>query len=91
MKTFVKKNLIAVFALLMSIGTMSFKMVEKSNQDEFWFEVAGDTIGDPMEPQSCPEGYTNPCAIVFSSTEDIPATVQEGREHGDYVTEVNKP
>jgi hypothetical protein len=41
MKTFLVKNLIVVFALLLGIGTMSFKSFHNKQSDEYWFSVDG--------------------------------------------------
>lgn len=46
MRNLIKKNLIAVFALLLGIGTMSFKLTEKNMKslDEQWYytpEITG--------------------------------------------------
>lgn len=87
MKTFVMKNLIWVFALVVGIGTMSFKMVEKSNEDVYWFLVDGDTVTETQmaENQVC-INQGPACAISFSRDTNIPTDLGDAQEDPDYLT-----
>lgn len=72
MKTFLKKNLIGVFALLVGIGTMSFKIL---SVDDVWHYTGDDpsegefaksqnwALGEPEEPYNCVSGGNLPCKI----------------------------
>jgi hypothetical protein len=88
MKTFFKTNLIAVFAVLLAVGTMSFKMVEKQRTfTPEWYSVDGSGnigpstgTGTPSFP--CEENYNlNVCQILLDSSGTIPDTVEEADEN----------
>ncbi len=86
MKTFFVKNLIVVFALLLGIGTMSFKMVEKSNEEVTWFSVDYDdqqTIGGQVDPGTC-FGSGKICAIGFTQDTPPATTVSEAQNDESY-------
>lgn len=69
MKNLVKNNLIAVFAVLLGVATMSFKMVEKATFATTWFSVAtGGSIGASVDPNTCPGG-TILCAVAFNNSD----------------------
>lgn len=93
MKTFVKKNLVAVFALLVGIGTMSFKMVEKNNATEYWFEVAdGLYVTENPLPPNCEDDQGTVCAVAFSQS-TLPEgieTIYDAYVHGAYITEAKR-
>lgn len=78
MKTFFKNNLIWIFALVLSIGTMSFKLAEKSNNalSETWYYMP-DTTGSEKDHESYtrdPEGFNctggGPVWCTISAPED---------------------
>lgn len=72
MKTFFVKNLIVVFALLLGIGTMSFKVSNKINFETYWFEVdsSGSISSTPHTPgPECSESIADEfCAVAFSTS-----------------------
>lgn len=69
MKTFIQKNLIAVFAVLLAVGTMSFKMAEKNAVSTTWFSVGtGGVIGAQMNPDIC-QGSATLCAVAFEDSD----------------------
>ncbi len=90
MKTFLKKNLVWAFALILGIGTMSFTLVAKSNQAVYWYAINGSQIQGPIDPDNCPGG-DNLCAMGFTRDFDIPPTVNDGLEDEDYHGVKNKP
>lgn len=96
MKTFVKKNLIWVFALLVGIGTMSFKLVEKSMGTYQWYEVDEDGIsilqGSPLggEPtgEDCNRDNTETvCAIGFELQPGKPFPLTVSDAYADHDVE----
>ena len=70
MKTFLKKHFVWAFALLISVATMSFKLVEANHKTSYsWFEVEpdGDIVGPERTspPDNC--GGSGPlCAVAFN-------------------------
>lgn len=85
MKTVLKKNLIGVFALLLGIGTMSFKAWENNKPlTGSWYHVqtGGSTIStpsDPAAPTLCP-GSEEVCAIeieMIDLSTPFPSSVAE--------------
>ena len=78
MKTFVKKNLVAVFALLVGIGTMSFKMVNPSSDYHYTsndmnpgdFAIVGNWASGSVS--GCGDDGNKPCQIT---TDDLSATL----------------
>ena len=91
MKTFFKKNLIWMFALVVGIGSMSFKVVEKNLTSTFWYEVQSDgtSIGGQTNPSAC-EGSGTPCAVEFNRDHSIPATLSEAQSDPGYLGMVEK-
>lgn len=93
MKTFLKKNLIWVFALVLGIGTMSFTIVKKNTTAYFWYSVNTDgyTISSstPLggEPNQTTCRSSNPatiCAIELELDPDYPFPaniVEAGMNH----------
>ncbi|MCD8540463.1 MAG: hypothetical protein LRY55_12370 [Leadbetterella sp.] len=86
MKTFFKKNLIAVFALLLGIGTMSFQMTERNLTTSQWYPVDeyGTITNSPLpeEPtgEDCKQGNPGPiCAIEIelNPSNPFPSTVDD--------------
>ncbi len=87
MKTFVKKHALWAFALLISTATMSFKLVEKSNNRALqWYEVDG--AGNIGSPTSAPSGscvIDHPvdfCKIQLDTDNPMPSTVTEANTQG---------
>ncbi|MBX2954430.1 MAG: hypothetical protein KF870_18165 [Leadbetterella sp.] len=78
MKTFLKKNLIAVFALVVGIGTMSFKMIHSSSEYHYVGNDAGDGAfaeegnWEPGAGEGCRDEGDFPCTIV---TDDLATTL----------------
>lgn len=79
MKTFFKKNLIAVFALLVGIGTMSFKMTDPtpvyhytSNSTDEWEFAEPGNWSPGAGNEDCGEDGDKPCTIT---TDDLEATL----------------
>ena len=74
MKTFFKKNLIWVFALVLGIGTMSFKIVEKKSDNGasvewYYTEDVSDFEYDQTkyieyDGQSCPGAMSVRCSLT---------------------------
>lgn len=96
MKNLVKKNLVGVFALLLALGTMSFKLVEQSKADDFWFEVESDgqTIGSatsaPNPGDACRHPNPNDICKVNLNTSSAPATVSAAMANGSYQGSVSR-
>lgn len=73
MKHYMKNNLIWMFALVLSIGTMSFKLAEKQALQTYWFEVNPSTGAISSSPHNPgPECDANPdrdyfCSVAFDS------------------------
>lgn len=85
MKTFLKKNLIWAFALVLGIGTMSFKMLQNTLAGSFWYSVApgGYTINtgsvDSNPPPDC-AGYLEVCGIkiqMLNESTPVPTNVPD--------------
>lgn len=73
MKTLIKRNLLSVFAVLLALGTMSFKLVSKeakSATDPVWYYIPN-TAGQesdveqyrPFNGESCPGSASVICTI----------------------------
>lgn len=92
MKTFVKKNLIWVFALVVGIGTMSFKVIQKQNVSEYWFKVENDIVLDDPAPANCEDDEGTVCAVAFSQniTPYEGMTIGEARDHDYYANEAKR-
>lgn len=87
MKTFLKKNLVWVFALVLGLTTMSFKVMEKNNQTVYWFVVSGGntvTNTEMAENQTC-QNQGPACAIAFNRNTDIPTDLGEAEADDDWV------
>lgn len=91
MKTLVKKHMIGLFTLVLTVATMSFKMIEKSNVSEYWFEVGidGNQIGDPTSAPGasgdCNTLNTTSICKVKLSVPTPPATVSDAHTGGVYL------
>lgn len=83
MKTFLKKNLIAVFALLLGIATMSFKMAEKTTPStQIWYYTETTTDGHNDYQNYVPAEGPYFCL----STSDVRCTIEapEDSTHEGY-------
>jgi hypothetical protein len=88
MKTVLKKNLIGVFALLLGIGTMSFKAWENENQTDYWYPVSGQSVGSGQIDSQCDDTTGETCAVSFSEPIDPSGmTLEVAREHEFYTGE----
>lgn len=88
MTNLVKKHMIGLFALVLTVATMSFKMVEKSqsNEDIYWFVVSGNTVTETTLTYSCEGEEEIVCAVAFS-TDQKPSevtTVTQAQNHANY-------
>lgn len=93
MKTFFKKNLIWVFALVVGIGTMSFKVIQKQNVSEYWFEVInGYEVTNNPAPPDCDDNEGAVCAVAFTqdSVPDGVETIDDAYAHGAYAGEAKR-
>jgi hypothetical protein len=72
MKTFLKKNLLWVFSLVLGIGTMSFKMTESSNtwhyQGSGAYNVATNWQPGSPSPGTCKAVAAKPCEISVTAS-----------------------
>ncbi|ADQ17085.1 hypothetical protein Lbys_1366 [Leadbetterella byssophila DSM 17132] len=92
MKTFLVKNLIVVFALLLGIGTMSFKVIQKQNVSEHWYKVVGGIVLDESPDGNCQDDEGTVCAVAFSEDITPPPgmTVNDAYNHGSYAGEAKR-
>lgn len=96
MKNLIKKNLVGAFALLLALGTMSFKLVEQNNAEDFWFlvDTDGQTIGGstsaPSPGDACRHPNPNDICKVNLNTSSAPATVSAAMTNGSYQGSVSR-
>ena len=68
MKTFFKKNVMAAFAILLALSTMSFQLIKKESTSAQWYPVATDgytiTSSDPIDKPNNPDCQENNPASV---------------------------
>lgn len=71
MKTFLKKNALLVFALLLAAGTMSFKAMDEDILAAYWYErdpITGNYNYQPQPIVNCPETKSETiCALGFDT------------------------
>lgn len=72
---------------MLAVGTMSFKMIEKSTQNLYWYVVDGDTIGGYLGTEHPCDDEGPTCAIAFSRNVSIPTDLTLGRADDDYQME----
>lgn len=84
MKTFLKRHMIGLFALVLTVTTMSFKMTNNSTTWYYANESVADgafaTVGNWTQgtsPHSCQDEGAKPCEIV---TDNIAAALS-GRDN----------
>lgn len=96
MKNLMKKNLVFVFALFVATTTMSFKLAEQRNADDFWFEVGtdGESIGSltsaPSVSDACRHPNPNDICKVNLNTSTPPETVSDAIGDGSYQGSVSR-
>jgi hypothetical protein len=77
MKNLVKKHMIGLFALVLTVATMSFKMAEKSNSSDYWFSVDGSGqvtgyIGPTLSGDCSTTNEDHICAQSYTEAQTLP-------------------
>lgn len=91
MRNLIQKNVIGLFALVLAVATMSFKMIEKESVSSQWYNVDTDgftitsstPITEPSDPGCDDENQATVCAveITLNPSNPFPANLNEAQSN----------